>query len=235
MLSAMSAPPWDQQIARVLVGPLVRTPVTPNQMTALFAAVALAGAALCAFGDPVLANWGAGVFVLGRFLDHLDGELARQKNMRSQLGYYLDYLAGAVSYAALFICLGIGFSATVLGVWSIVLGLLGASAALVSMALNLRIDRALGTDGGAEADFVGYPSIAGFELEDGIYLLAPITWLGWLLPFFIAAGIGAGLYTLWTLATMLRLRRSGTLAQPPHEVEREQGRADRRGDEQLLG
>jgi len=139
----MSAPPWDQRIARVLVGPLVRTPVTPNQMTALSAAVAIAGAVLFAFGDPVLAHWGAGVFVLGRFLDHFDGELARQKNMRSRLGYYLDYIAGAASYVALFVCLGIGFSSTVLGQWTFVLGLIGAASATISMVLNLRIDRSL--------------------------------------------------------------------------------------------
>jgi len=209
--------------------------MTPNQMTILSAAAALTGAVLFAFGDPVLANWGAGAFVLGRFLDHFDGELARQKNMRTRFGYHLDYAVGAASYAALFICLGMGFSGTVLGFWSITLGLLGASAAIVSMVLNLGIDRAQDFDTSTGTDSVGYPSIAGFELEDGIYLLAPITWLGWLVPFFVAAGIGAGLYTLWTLATMLRLRRSGAPAQTPHEIEREQRRPDRRGDQQLQG
>ena len=34
-----------------------------------------------------------------------------------------------------------------------------------------------------------------------------ITWLGFLQPFFIAAGIGAGLYCVWTLAQLLRMRR----------------------------
>ncbi len=50
------------------------------------------------------------------------------------------------------------------------------------------------TDGAA----VGYPGVAGFELEDGIYLIAPATWFGWLEPFFVAAGIGAAVYCLWT-------------------------------------
>ncbi len=53
---------------------------------------------------------------------------------------------------------------------------------------------------------VGYPGWAGFELEDGIYLLAPVTWLGWLEPFLVAAGIGATVYLLWTLGRVSRAR-----------------------------
>ena len=77
----MKNPPWDQRIARVLVKPLVKSPVTPNQLTVFTLIVALAGAGLLATGDSVQANWGVGLFVLARFLDHFDGELARQKKM----------------------------------------------------------------------------------------------------------------------------------------------------------
>lgn len=199
----MKNPPWDQRIARVLVRPLVKTPITPNQLTVFTLIVALVGAGLLATGDRVDANWGAGLFVLARFLDHFDGELARQKNMKSKLGYYLDYVSGALSYGALFLCMGIGFRHGVLGPWALLLGACGTASALISMFLNLGIDKAGGLEDG---DAVGYPGYAGFELEDGIYLIAPITWAGWLTPFFAAAGIGAGVYTLWTLFTLLRLR-----------------------------
>ncbi len=202
----MKNPPWDQRIARVLVRPLVRSPVTPNQLTVVTMIVALAGAGLLAMGAPAAANWGAGLFVLARFLDHFDGELARQKNMKSRLGYYLDYISGAVSYAALFFGIGFGLRDGALGPWAIVLGSVGAAAAIVSMFLNLGIDKAEKlTDG----DATGYPGYAGFELEDGIYLIAPITWLGWLQPFFVLCGVGAGVYTLWTLVSLIRLRRRG--------------------------
>ena len=40
----MKNPPWDQRIARVLVRPLARTPLTPNQLTIFTVIVALAGA-----------------------------------------------------------------------------------------------------------------------------------------------------------------------------------------------
>ena len=71
----------------------------------------------------------------------------------------------------------------------------------------MRIDRHLDDDRGGHA--VGYPYYAGFELEDGIYLIAPVTWLGLLTPFFLAAGVAAAIYFLWTLATLSRLRPAG--------------------------
>ena len=75
----MNIMPWDQRIARVLVRPLVGGPVRPNHISALTLILALAGAALLATGEATQVNWGAGLFILSRFLDHFDGELARLK------------------------------------------------------------------------------------------------------------------------------------------------------------
>lgn len=208
----MKNPPWDQRIARVMVRPLVKTPITPNQVTIFTLLIALIGAGLLATGDTINANWGVGLFVLARFMDHFDGELARQKGMTSRLGYYLDYISGAISYGALFACLGIGFYGSPLGGWAIVLGLSGTASAVISMFTNLGIDQQLDLENDPDSeeghDAVGYPGFAGFELEDGIYLIAPITWAGYLLPFFVAAGIGAAIYCLWTCWTLLGLRRA---------------------------
>ncbi len=199
----MTNPPFDQRIARVLVRPLARTPLAPNHITAATLVLALAAAALFARGDPAAADWGAGLFVLARFLDHFDGELARLTGKTSRLGYYLDYVSGGVSYAALFAGIGIGLAAGALGGWALLLGAAGATAAIASLFLNLGIDKQRGL---AEGEAIGYPGFAGFELEDGIYLIAPFTWLGWLAPFFVAAGIGATIYCLWTAWSLLRLR-----------------------------
>ncbi len=198
--------PWDQRLARMLVRPLARTPVTPNQVTSFTLLVALGGAALLATGEARSANWGAGLFILARFLDHFDGELARLKGSASRFGYYYDYATGAISYAALFAAIGIGLADTSLGIWAAALGAAGAAAALISAFLNLGIDSA--DESRDEGDSVGYPGFAGFELEDGIYLLGPITWAGYLLPFFVAAGIGATVYCLWTLWRLVKVRRA---------------------------
>ncbi len=204
----MTGLPWDQRIARVLVRPLVATPVTPNHLTFVTLIMALAGAGFFAIGTPETANWGAGLFVLARFLDHFDGELARQKGLSSRFGYYFDYVTGGLSYGALFMCMGIGLRHGTLDQWALALGVAGLASAIISMFINLGIDKRHAVIGKeTPRDSVGYPGFAGFELEDGIYLLAPITWFGYLTPFFAAAGIGAAVYTLWSLWTLTRLHR----------------------------
>jgi phosphatidylglycerophosphate synthase len=194
--------PWDQRIARIAVRPLARTPIRPNHVTTLTLALAVAGAVLIATGERAMVNWGVGIFVLARFLDHFDGELARLQGTSSSFGYYYDYVAGGIGYTALFIGLGLGHAGGALGSWALVLGAAGAIAALASLFLNLGIDKQSGGDESGEA--IGYPGFAGFELEDGIYLIAPITWIGWLQPFFVLAGTGAAIYCLWTAWTYLR-------------------------------
>ena len=73
----MTPLPYDQRLARVMVRPLARTRVTPNQITMASLVIALAGAALFASGRPELMVWAALVFAAARFIDHIDGELAR--------------------------------------------------------------------------------------------------------------------------------------------------------------
>jgi phosphatidylglycerophosphate synthase len=166
---------------------------------------------MIASGEAVAINWGVGLFILARFLDHFDGELARQKGTTSKLGYYLDYIVGALSYGALFACLGIGLRSTEmnglnLGDWPLLLGLAGMLSAIASMFINIGIDKLQGDDETGEA--IGYLGYAGFELEDGIYLIAPITWLGFLTPFFIVVSAGAAIYLLWSFWNLYRLRRT---------------------------
>ena len=200
------SPPWDQQAARILAKLLVNTSITPNQVTLFTLILALIGAGLIATGENTSINWGVGLFVLARFLDHIDGELARQKGALSKFGYYLDYTTGALSYGALFLCIGIGLRHDTFGDWALALGMAGALSAILTMFINLNIDKI--QDGSELKNTVGYPSFAGFELEDGIYLIAPITWAGYITPFFIAAGIGATIYLLWGFWRFRRLRRA---------------------------
>ncbi len=202
----MKNPPYDQRIARVLVRPLARLGVTPNQVTTVSLLLALGAGALFAVGGAPAVHWAAGLFVLARFLDHFDGELARLIGRTSRFGYYFDYAAGGLGFAALFAGIGWGLAAGPLGGWALALGGAGCATALLAMGLNLDLDRQFGL---GEGEAVGYPGWAGFELEDGIYLLAPVTWLGGLEPFFVAAGTAAAAYLLWTLGRVLRARLRG--------------------------
>ncbi len=192
----MKTPLWDQRIAAYLVRPLVDTSVTPNQVTTVSLLFSLAGAALLATGDRSAENWGAGLFMLGRFLDHFDGELARQTGKTSRFGYVYDYVAGCLSYSMLFLALGIGMRDGLIGPWSIGLGILSAPIILATTLLALKL-----ADDGDDDD---YPIFAGFELEDGIYLIGPIVWLGWIEPFFLCGSIGVVLFGIWTGYRYLR-------------------------------
>ncbi len=196
----MKTPLWDQRLASYLVRPLVGTPVTPNHVTTISLLVSLGGAVLLASGDATLENWGAGLFMSGRFLDHFDGELARQSGQTSRFGYVYDYVAGCLSYSALFLALGIGMRNGFIGDWSILLGILAAPVILTTTLLALRISD------DSDGDTEDYPVFGGFELEDGIYLIGPIVWLGWIEPFFLFGSIGVMLFGAWTLTRFLRSR-----------------------------
>lgn len=202
----MSDLPYDQRLARRLVRPLAGLGMDPNHITGLGLALALGAAWLFAQGEPAAASWAAGLFVVARFLDHFDGELARLTGRTSRFGYYFDYVTGGLSYAALYTGVGIGLAGGPMGALAGILGIAGAVSALLALALNVELDRQLDLTNG---DSVGYPALAGFELEDGIYLLAPVTWLGWLTPFFVAAGFGAILYCLWTFGRLVQARVRG--------------------------
>ena len=186
--------PWDQRLARVCVRQLAKTPVTPNQLTLATLLISLAGAALLATGQVAPMNWGAGLFVLSRFLDHFDGELARATGRSSRSGYYFDYASGLLGYAALFTGIALGVSPSLPEGMALAMAVIGATSAVLVAILHLQLDAQAG-DGSA----VRTPSFGGFELEDGIYLLAPVTWLGYLPEFFILAAIGAAIFALCTI------------------------------------
>ena len=218
-MSNEQQPPYDQRLARIMVKPLAATFIRPNHITGLTLVMTLAAGALFAEGSAVYANWAAGIFVLARFWDHFDGELARLQGTSSSFGYYFDYAVGGVSYAALFVGLGIGHLDSALGNWALLLGGAGAASALISLFSNIGIDQR--TENLSEGETVGYPGFAGFELEDGIYLIAPIAWFGFLMPFFVAAGIGASIYCLWTVWNYVRLG-----AQKASKLEEEENRKE---------
>lgn len=66
------APSRDQRLARRLIGPLVATSITPNQITTLSLAIGLLAAGLYAAGGTAAHADGA-CFMLAFLLDHLLG------------------------------------------------------------------------------------------------------------------------------------------------------------------
>jgi phosphatidylglycerophosphate synthase len=178
-------PPWDQRLAHLMVRPLAATRVTPNQITTLSLAIGLLAAWLYAQGGAV-ANVGGACFMLAFLLDHADGELARMTGRTSAFGHYYDLAAGGAVLVAVFVGIGSGLHRVGLGVAA------GLAIAVIFV-LRLELERRAGKNATRQ------PNLLGCELEDVMYLLGPVTWLGLLEPLLVLAGIGAPLFALLVL------------------------------------
>ena len=190
--SNVSGMQWDQRIARAIVRPLMGTAVTPNHVTTVSLVVGLAGAALFAFGGTAV-HWGALCFIVSALLDHADGELARMSNWTTAFGHYYDNIAGGIVHFGAFVGIGIGLRDSALGPWVVPMAVITGAAVAFLFTYRLQVERRLGHEA------VDQPRWAGFEIEDCMYLIGPATWIGGLVPFFVAATIGAPLFALWQL------------------------------------
>jgi phosphatidylglycerophosphate synthase len=171
---------------------LAATRVTPNQVTTVSLGFGLAGAALFASGSPAAANAGACGYCLSALFDHVDGELARMTGRSSSFGHAYDRIADLIVKIAVFSGMGIGLRSGSLGGWAPVIGILAGAAFVSIFALRSELARRRGPEA------LRQPSYAGFEVEDILYVIAPVTWLGGLQPFVIAAAIGAPIFALRT-------------------------------------
>ena len=163
---------------RVVVRPLAKTAVTPNQLTSLRLAVGIAAAALLAHGDDAWRHWGAGIFLLGMFLDRADGELARLSGRTSPWGHSYDLVSDAVSNALAFLGLGIGLRAAEFGAWAPFMGLVAGLAIATILWLVMQMEKLHGQRS-AELG-----AAAGFDPDDALLIVPLLVWIGlsdWLL------------------------------------------------------
>jgi phosphatidylglycerophosphate synthase len=178
------------------VRPLARTPITPNAMTTIGLGFGMIAAWLFATNRP----YGGGFFfMLAVFWDHTDGELARLTGKTSRFGHHYDRAVAFLNYTLGISGIGVGIAAH--GVdWALPGGLLAGVAVAGIFALRTIGEKRVGKE------FTDQPTLLGFEIEDVMYLVGPLAWLGWLEQFLTAAVIGAPLYLFWTLAALYRGR-----------------------------
>src|SRR5262249_1316031 len=103
---------FTQHVARppaaIVVWGVRNTPITPNQLTFLSAAIATAACAMFA----CLPGWGwlivaASGFEVAFVLDCADGMLARLRKRASPLGHLLDFLMDELKAMLLFACVAV--------------------------------------------------------------------------------------------------------------------------------
>ena len=98
----------DRQVSTRLSRLLVRTPLTPNQITLIGTTIGLLGAWLLAAGTHVHAVLGTFLFWTAVIIDGCDGEVARLKLCETHFGYLLDVTTDNIVHAAIFLGLGVG-------------------------------------------------------------------------------------------------------------------------------
>ena len=192
---------WTHAIARVAVRPLIGTGLTPNHLTTARLASGVLACVGFALGGHAGMLWGGVLWLVSVFLDRADGELARIGNMCSAAGHNYDYRADVFVNSAFFFAIGIGLRHGWLGGWMPLFGIF-TSAAIVLCSWMSEIYQTLSGPGVRI-----WPGKWGFHLDDALYLLAPIVWLGWMAPILVVACVATTLISGVTLIRLLGLRR----------------------------
>jgi phosphatidylglycerophosphate synthase len=98
--------PLVRQLSHRLTPVLLKTELTPNQITVAGTLVGLVGVCLLRFPGRVAAVAGCALFILCQVLDSCDGEVARIKRLGSSFGGRLDDFCDFVVHSSLFVVLG---------------------------------------------------------------------------------------------------------------------------------
>lgn len=102
----------DFQINRVLSNALsallLKTPLTPNQITFISLSFGILAGILFSKGDTLSGLLGAFSYQMACVLDNCDGEIARAKNLKSKFGSWLDIVVDLFTDFALFTGLTVG-------------------------------------------------------------------------------------------------------------------------------
>jgi hypothetical protein len=114
MLYRILVKPQDNAVTRVLYRPvsrpltrmLVWTPITPNQISYLVAALVGLGCWLTAHADPDRALAGTAVILGAAYIDCCDGEVARLKLMSSRFGAWIDTIVDELTSVGYMAALG---------------------------------------------------------------------------------------------------------------------------------
>ncbi len=201
---------WTHLAARVVVRPLIGTGVKPNHLTTLRLLTGLGACAALAVGAPVWSAWGGVLWLVSAFLDRADGELARIGQMSSPGGHKYDYVADVLVNSLLFVAAGVGVRHGWLGMWAMPLGLVATAAMLTCWITGEAYQQLDGT--GAKP----YPSRWGFDIDDGLYLIAPLIWFG--LMSFVVFGAAVATTIMAVIALVKLQRLKARTSRRPAEV-----------------
>jgi phosphatidylglycerophosphate synthase len=184
---------FNRPLGRPLSRLLVRTPISPNQVSIASILIGVASAWFFARGNFVI---GALVFQLCAVIDCVDGDLARALFKQSRLGKWLDLAGDQVVHFSVFAAIGIGVARIDPSVPALALG---ASAALGVLLCFAVIVRALRMSGSQRGPHLNKLLDATANRDFSILLLVLALW-GRMDLFLWMAGIGIHIFWMALLA-----------------------------------
>lgn len=199
---------FDRKVSQFFSRRLVRTQVTPNQVTLMGVSIGLTGALLLSLPGYWPHLLGSLLFVFCVIVDGVDGEIARLKLMDSRFGHYLDITTDNLVHIAVFIGMAIGLfneTGNSLYLWALWFLLGGfAVCALAVYQCILRADAVTLERSPRLLRLMGMVSNRDFAYL--VVLLAVADRLNW---FLIGASAGTYLFaaSLWILSSSERQKR----------------------------
>lgn len=204
---------------------LVKTPVTPDQLSVFNLLVGLTSAALASVGSFQYFLASAILFQWASILDGVDGEVAKLTYQSTKRGEWIDTACDQVSYVAFLIGLVIGVSRAGLPPFYLQIGLMGVVAGVLSIA-NIAINLVRRRESGSALsirysfqDGVGVFSrlmrvVQYFGKRDFLAFLALVLAVAGELPFglvIFAVGAVFVLFPVTALAAFGATRRTGEI------------------------
>jgi phosphatidylglycerophosphate synthase len=190
-----------RRCSRWLTRVLVRTPATPNQVSAASLVIGL-GAVWCVWqATTPTAALGLLCYALACIVDHSDGELARLTFQESRLGAHLDWAIDTIIHSGLVLAMAV--SADV-GWPTTAIGVVGASGVALSAFFARYLPREI-----AVGETVG-GALKNMGNRDLFYVLVLVfVLLRWILPAglpLLALVVALGSQSYW-MACVVRIRR----------------------------
>ena len=191
------------RIVRPVVRKIAPTGVTPNQLTTMRLATAIASAAGFACGG-LWADLGGVVFLVSMLFDRADGELARQTGQMSPAGHRYDLCVDCIADAIAFIGIGLGLAGSGLGIAPVLLGIAaGLGIGVLFWQLNVMKVVQLSRYAMRHRGVVVDP-------DDALALVPVFVWLGLAWPMLIAAAVITPAAAIW-LGRLARRPKTATV------------------------
>jgi len=195
---------YVRRLVRVPLRLVAESGLTPNHLTTLRIVSGFAACAACCLGTTSGNWWAGGLWIVSCLFDRADGEFARLTRQCSRAGQRYDYAGDVALNAVIFLAMGIGLRHTADGVWTIALGVWTmftiATASITAELLERRIGEK------------SFPSQAGLDFDDILFVLAPVLWSGHTRSLLVGAAIGGPVVGLILLKRLSQINVRPTRA-----------------------